>query len=533
MGARGPGAKPVRKLAQKAPDKEAKLPLSGRTRAERLISWIGGLTVPSGQHAGRPFKLRPWQVAIVKEVYATNRKGQRTVRLALLSMGRKNGKTGFASALALAHLCGPEAVQGGQVLSGAADRAQAAIVYTAMKQMALARPDLADRLTFRDFKKEIEDVETGSIYQALSSDARKAHGMSPNFWIGDEVAQWRGRDLLEALRTGMGAHAEPLGFVISTRSPDPDNPLEELIGYARDIEAGAIDDPAFRAFLYTADPAADPWSEAAWRAANPALGDFRSLDDVQVQAEQARRIPSLEASFRAYILNQPVATDDRWIAPADWDACNATAEASGPCWGGLDLAAGPADLSAFAIYWPATGALRVWAFLPALLLHDKSREDNAPYQTWVTQEHVVVVPGRTIDRAWLGAWIARQTEALDLVAIASDRWLIEDLRAQMDREGITLPLAPHGAGYKDVSPSLSAYERLILERRLAHGGNPLLRWAMANAAIESDPAGNRKLSKLRSRGRIDPAVAAVTAVGLASRRPAPADFSFTGMVFAA
>ena len=127
-----------------------------------------------------------------------------------------------------------------------------------MKAMALASPELAERIIFRDFRKEAEDVVTGSTYQALSSDARKAHGLSPSFWIGDEVAQWRGRDLIEALRTGMGAHAEPLGLVISTRSPDPDNPLEELIRYAADLDAGLIEDPAFRSSLSSAPIEADP-----------------------------------------------------------------------------------------------------------------------------------------------------------------------------------------------------------------------------------------------------------------------------------
>ncbi len=399
-----------------------------------------------------------------------------------------------------------------------------------MKAMALLKPDLAERLVFRDFKKEIEDVETGSIYQALSSDARKAHGLSPNFWIGDEVAQWRGRDLLDALNTGMGAHEEPLGFVISTRSADPENPLEELIGYARDVEAGAVTDASFRAFIYSADPECDPWSIEAWKAANPALGDFRDLDDIRVQSERARRVPALEAAFRAYTLNMPVAVDDRWIAPTEWDACATEAEASGPCFGGLDLAAGPADLSAFALYWPETGLLRCWAFIPSDLLHEKGREDNAPYPLWQAQGHVVAVPGRTTDRTWLGAWISRQVDGLDLMGIASDRWLIENLRADLDREGISLPLEPHGAGFKDMSPAVTAYEALILQRRLSHGGNPLLRWAMANASIESDPAGNRKLSKLRSRGRIDPAIAAIAAVGLAAKRPAAAAWEFTGAI---
>ena len=147
-------------------------------------------------------------------------------------------------------------------------------------------------------------------------------------------------------------------------------------------------------------------------------------------------------------------------------------------------AAGAADLTAFSLYWPETGALKVWGFVPRDMLAVKEREDNAPYRLWNQQGFIIEVPGRTVDRAWLGAWIARQIEGLELQGIASDRWLIDDLRAQLEQEGIVLPLYPHGAGFKDVSPSLTAFEALVLDGKLQHGGNPLLRWAVANAAIE-------------------------------------------------
>lgn len=532
MGIRGPGAKPV--TARPRPlQKPARTRQGGRTRAARLIVWVETLIIPSGLHAGRGLHIRPWQRRILERVYSTDAAGVRPVRLSLLTMARKNGKTGLVAALALAHLCGPEAVRGGQVLSGAADRAQAALIYNAMKAMALASPELADRLIFRDFKKEIEDVETGSTYQALSSDARKAHGMSPSFWIADEVAQWHGRDLLDAMRTGTGAHAEPLGWVISTRSPDQDNPLEELIAYADQVNSGIIEDATFAGFVFSAPMDADPWAEETWHLANPALGDFRSLEDLRVQAKQARRLPSMEASFRAYSLNQPIGVDERFIAPGDWDACNGTAEAVGPCWGGLDLSSGPADLTAFALYWPETGALRVWAFLPAASLEQKSREDRAPYGQWAAAGHVVIMPGRAIDRAWLAQWIAHQVDGLELAAIATDRWLLNDLQTQMDREGISLPLEPFGQGFKEMGPALSAFEAAVLDAKVQHGGNPLLRWAVSNAAVDMDPAGNRKLSKQRARGRIDPLVAAIEAVGQAARAPAVPSYEFTGMTLGA
>ncbi|MFL1461350.1 terminase large subunit [Roseococcus sp. DSY-14] len=463
--------------------------------------------------------LRPWQRGILEGLYAADAAGRRLVRTGVVSMARKGGKSGLASALALAHLVGPEAVPRGQVVSAAADRGQASIIFAELRAFALANPAIADRLIFRDFNKTAEDVVTGSTFAALSADARKAHGLSPTFAIADEVAQWRGRELLEALQTGMGAHAEALLLAISTRSPDPENPLEELIRYGEQVAAGTIADPTFRSFVWTAPLEADPWAESTWHLANPALGDFRSLDDVRAQAMQARGLPSKEAAFRAYTLNQPIAPDDRFIGPAEWDACDEEGEARGPCFAALDLASGAADLTAFACYWPETGKLRVVGFIPAEQLERKMQEDRAPYREWQARGLIVPIPGRAIDRAWLVGWLAAELDGLELAAVAHDRWGLNDLLQVMDREGVVLPMKPHGQGFRDMSPSIGAFEAAVLQRHLAHGGNPLLRWAVANAVVDMDPAGSRKLSKARARGRIDPLIAAVMAVGFASREP--------------
>ena len=531
MGKRGPGAKPARAVApvkKKSARKPAKI---AATRAGRVIAYIEALTITAGAHAGRKFVLRPWQREIIEGIYATDAAGARPVRTALVSMGRKNGKTSLAAALALVHLCGPESVPRGQVVSAAADRKQAAIIYTELRAFALVNPEISDRLIFRDFNKTVEDVITGSEFSALSADHRKAHGLSPVVAICDEVAQWRGRELLDALQTGQGAHAEPLIVVISTRSPDPTSPLEELIRYAGQVADGTIADPTFFARIWSAPVEADPWAEETWRAANPALGDFRSLPDVQRMADRARLLPSEEAAFRAFVLNQPVADGaDGFLRRDEWMACGADIEPAGPCFGGLDLASGAADLTAFSLYWPETGTLRCWAFLPAELIDAKAAADRAPYRDWHKQGVVVAIPGKAIDRAWLVNWIAATTEGIDLVAVGCDRWGLADLQAVLDREGIPLVLRPIGQGFRDMTPVLRSFETEVIEGRLAHGGNGALTWAVSNAVVDMDPAGGRKLAKNRSHGRIDPLVASVTAVGLAQREPAPADYSFTGML---
>jgi phage terminase large subunit-like protein len=156
----------------------------------------------------------------------------------LITMPRKNGKTGLTAALALAHLCGPEAEERGQVYSAAADRQQAALIYNEMKAIIERVPELKKRIIVRDFTKHLEDTETGSIYTALSSDAKTKHGLSDSCWIYDELAQAPDRKLYDVLATSTAARKEPLGIVTSTQSGDPHSIMSELVDYGLQVRDG-------------------------------------------------------------------------------------------------------------------------------------------------------------------------------------------------------------------------------------------------------------------------------------------------------
>lgn len=499
------------------------------TRAEAVRDFLQSLVITSGNHAGERFQLRTWQWEVIQALYAVDATGHRKVRTALISMARKGGKTTFAAGLSLAHLVGPEAVHRGQVLSAASDRLQASILYREAQAFANADARLAARLNFREMPKDATDDITGSRFLTLSSDARRAHGLSPSFSVADELSMWRGRELLDAIRTGAGAHREPLTVIISTRSPDPHSPLEEMLAYADDVRSGGINDPTFISFVYSAPVGCDPFDEAMWRIANPDADEVR-MADIRALADQAKRLPSTAPSFLAFCLNTPTATDERWLDAASWDACSDTAQLTGPVFAGLDLSAGSRDLTAFALYAPETKALKVWGFIPEGRLAAAAHEDRAPYIEWSNAGYIIKTPGQAVDRQWLGEWIAQQVDGLELVTVTSDRWLLTDLLSQWDRAGVELPLSPMGMGFKDQTGCIAAMEALVLSGRLKHGGNPLLRWAVSNIAIAMDAAGNRKADKTRTRGRIDPAIACLLAIGQAERQPAPPDFSFTGML---
>ena len=273
--------------------------------------------------AGKLIKFQLGRKADIRPIYRTDKKGKRIVRQALLTIPRKNGKTGLAAMLGLAHLCGPEAEQRGQVYSAAADRHQAALIYNEMKAMIQAT-NLKDRVIIRDFNKHLEDTKTGSEFFALSSDSKTKHGFSASCIIYDELAQAPDRKLYDVLTTSTGARAEPLTIVISTQSPDEHSVMTELVNYGMDIQKGIHNDPTFYPVIYTAPEDADPWDEKVWFACNPALDDFRSLEEMRSEAVKAKRIPIREATFRLLYLNQRINAESRFIAMAEWDACAGT-----------------------------------------------------------------------------------------------------------------------------------------------------------------------------------------------------------------
>ena len=236
MGLRGPGAKPMKKKAVEAvqePVVTFPWVVDVLSRIERVVAFLEFLPVTTGALAGTTMKVRPWQRDFLEAVYGVDGDGSRPVRTAVLSMARKNGKTGLAAGLALCHLSGPEAEPRGQVYSAANDRAQAAILYNEMAAIIAQVPFLDERVSLRRHAKEMEDFENGSVYAALSADVPGKHGLSPSFVVYDELGQAPKRDLLDALDTAMGARAEPLMLVISTPAADDVAPMSELIDYGQ------------------------------------------------------------------------------------------------------------------------------------------------------------------------------------------------------------------------------------------------------------------------------------------------------------
>jgi len=497
-------------------------------RADRVIAFVEALTVPSGEGAGGPFKLRPWQKRFIRDIYEPHGlNNRRRVRRAILSIARKNGKTALIAALVLVHLVGPEAIPNGEIYSAANDREQAAQVFKVAKQMVDADPELAAIVKPTASTKTLACYGNGSIYRAISAEAGTKHGLNPSLVIFDELAQAKSRELYDVLDTSMGAREEPLFITISTQSNDPEHILSKL------IDDGLSDaDDTTVCHLYAADEDCDLLDETGWKAANPALGDFRSYDELAVLARKAKRMPAEEPKFRNLYLNQRVAPHSTLIARADWMARQGKAPLipGEAIYLALDLSA-KTDLTALLAVSVEDGSrVQAWFWKPEDLLEDHERRDRVPYRQWVADEWIEAVPGRAIHPRAVANKIAELFDQYDVKGLAYDRWQIDHLLREFDGVGLQahkdgddgdgLRLVPWGQGFKDMSPAIDALETAVLHDELTHPGNPVLTWNMANAVATMDPAGGRKLDKMKARFRIDGAVALAMALGLKARERA-------------
>jgi phage terminase large subunit-like protein len=513
----------------------------GKKEAAEVISFIQKLTVPSGKGQGKPFKLAPWQKAFIRDIYEPRINGRRVVRRAILSMGRKNGKSALIAALALAHLIGPRAIPNGEIYSAANDRDQASIIFKFARQIVELEPELRAKVEIINSTKTMIGKLTGSIYRAVSAEVGTKFGYLPSVVIYDELAQAKSRDLYDAFDTSFGARDEPLFIAISTQSNDPEHIFSRLI----DDGLSKLD-PTIICHLHAADDGCDLDDEKQWKKANPALDIFRDREDLQAAVRQAIRLPSHEPKVRNLFLNQRISPTATLISRAEWLACAGPVEfqPGEEVYLGLDLAS-TIDLAALAM-GSASDPVRVRCFFwkPAELLIEHSNRDfgsgNLRYLEWHRAGHLRTSPGRSIDPTVVATCIAELTQGFRVRGMAYDRWRIEDLLREFDRVGLRafkdedpgdgLRLVPWGQGFRDMAPAIDALELAIMEHKLVHPNSPLLNWNMSNAVATMDPAGNRKLDKDKARFRIDGASALTMMMGLRSRTPVPKPLDITAMI---
>ena len=481
------------------------------TRGEKVCAFVEKyICNPEGDLIGQPMKLLPFQRAFILAIY-DNPVGTHT---AILSIGRKNGKTAAIAAILLAHLCGPEAVQNSQIVSGAQSKEQAAVVFELARKMIEMSPILSSLVRVQPSGKRLIGLSKNVLYRALSAEGKTAHGLSPILAILDEVGQVVGPTdkFVSAITSAQGAYSNPLLIAISTQAPTDADLLSTWI----DAQKNAPD-PRVVCHVYAAPDNCDISDPKAWAAANPAMGKFRSISDIEKQCKQAQELPANEPEFKNLVLNMRVDATAPFVTGSVWKE-NGAAPGSidgKRVWAGLDLSS-VNDLTALEAV-ADDGGVHSAFWLPSEGLKEKSRKDRVPYDLWEKQGVLNTTPGRAIEYEFVAEYLRGFFDRCNVQALAFDRYNMVHLRPWLVKSGFTEDelekFIPFGQGTASMTPALRELEVKLLGRKLRHGNHPVLEMCAKNATVTGD-SGARKFDKRKQTRRIDGMVALAMAVGV-------------------
>lgn len=491
-----------------------------------------------GKWAGCAFLLEDWQVWWIYTLFGWMRAdGTRRFRVAYQELARKNGKSQIAAGVGL-YLTGPDAEPGAEVYSAATKRDQAKIVWGEAKRMLARSPRLRKHLTA--LAQNIHSTRLGSKYEALGADGDTMDGLNIHGAIVDELHAHKTRAVWDVIVTATGARSQPLIFAITTAGSGKHSVCREQHDYGEAVLSGLYPEAetdSFFALIYAIDEDDDWRSPACWAKANPNLGVSVNPDDLAEKCERAKRSPSQQNAFRRLHLNVWTEQETRWLDLDEWDACNQyeiepTAIAGRKCWLGLDLS-NNRDLTALAaVFEPMEPGgpydVKVHFWCPADTVAERTEQDRVPYDVWAAEELIQPTPGNVIDHSFVVALLDEYLSEYDVQELAFDRWgspaviaALEDLGFSTEpderkRGGAPL-LVQFGQGFRSMGPASKEFETWLLQRKVNHGGNPILRWMASNVVARMDPTGAVKPDKEKSREKIDGIVAVIMAIDRASR----------------
>ena len=492
--------------------------------AQFAVMFIESLCHTKGTWAGKPFKLLDWQRQIIQDLFGIVKpNGYRQFNTAYIEIPKKNGKSELAAAVALLLCCG-DGEQRAEIYGCAADRGQATIVFDVAADMVRMCPALNRRCKILASQKRIIYTPTNSFYQVLSAEAYSKHGFNIHGVVFDELHTQPNRKLFDVMTKGSGdARMQPLYFLITTAGTDTNSICYETHQKAKDILEGRKIDPTFYPVIYGAGEDEDWTDPKVWIKSNPSLGETIGMDKVEAACESAKQNPGEENYFRQLRLNQWVKQAVRWMPMDKWDACafpvNEEMLEGRVCYGGLDLSS-TTDLTSFCLVFPPEDEEEPYYVLPYFWVPEDTLElrvkrDHVPYDLWNRQGYLETTEGNVVHYGYIEKFIERLGERFNIRDIAFDRWGATQMSQDLENMGFTV--VPMGQGFASMSPPTKELMKLTLEKKIAHGGHPVLRWNMDNIFIRTDPAGNIKADKAKSTEKIDGAIAMIMALDRAIR----------------
>lgn len=517
--------------------------------AQRVIKFVEGFCRHyEGEWAGQRVALEGWQKRhLLEPIFGWKRAdGTRRYRTAYIEIARKNGKSFLCSALGN-YLLIADGEPGAQVYSSATKEEQAAIVWRGSATMVKKSPDLKRFVkVFGERKKTGGSLlceRTGSFFRPLGADSETQDGLNPHGNIIDELHAHKDDGMWNVLKTAMGARRQPLTLAITTAGTYDITTIGwKQHEYACNVLDGVFDDDSFFAFIAAADEGDDYFSPIAQMKANPNYGISVKPDYLAEQAMLAQRSSSFYNEYLRLHLNVWSQQATRWLSQERWRECDAldgTAALAAReererlllgrrCYAAADLSS-KLDLTALVLAFPDdAGAFdlicRFW--LPEATIAAEAKKGRKHYEQWAREGWLTPTPGEVIDYGFIRREVNELSSKYFIEELAYDQHNATQLATELaEQDGLTM--VEHSQGILAMSEPSKAFEAAIVDRKVRHGGNPVLRWMVGNAVVKVDANGNIKPDKARATGKIDGVVAAIMAMGRANLNASSSIYSAT------
>lgn len=490
-----------------------------KAKADRAVKFIENLCHTKGKWAGKRFWLLPWQEQLIRDIFGIVKPdGYRQFRTAFVEICKKVGKSELAAAVAL-YLLYADNEPSAEVYGAAADKQQASIVFDVARQMVEMSPALLKRSKLMTATKRIVNYGNSGYYQVLSAEVGGKHGFSVSGLVFDEIHTQPNRQLYDVLTKGSSdARQNPLHFIITTAGTDRHSIAYELHTKAVDILEGRRVDPTFYPVVYGLKDDEDWEDEANWYKVNPSLGYTVDIERLRDAYREAKQNPADEVTFKWLRLNMWVSSTVAWIPDTIFmkgnEEINLASLEGRDCYGGLDLSS-TGDITALVLMFPPRDEDEKYILLPFFWVPEETipqrvKAASIPYDIWERQGYLLSTEGNVIHYDFIEKFINDLAEKYHICEIAVDRWNATQMIQNLEGDGFTM--VPFGQGFASMSGPTKDFYRLFMEGQIIHGGHPVLRWMAGNVVVDTDPAGNIKVTKAKSKEKIDGIVAAIMAL---------------------
>ena len=464
-------------------------------------------------------RLELWQKATVCLLFGiVDETGLRIWREVFLVMGRKNGKSLFASAC-IAYMAYLDGEYGAKIYCLAPKLEQAAIVYDNFYRMIQQERELSELAQKR--RSDVYLESTNTSIRPLAFNAKKSDGFNPHMTVCDEIASWpaeQGLKQYEVMKSALGARKQPMILSISTAGYINDGPYDELMKRSTAVLQGSSKERRLLPILYIIDDI-EKWNDIEeLKKSNPNMGVSVSEDFFREEIAIAENSLSKRTEFITKYCNIKQNSSVAWLPFEAVDAVSGEDYRledfrSSYCVGGIDLSQ-TTDLTACCVVIERGGKLYVFCrfFMPANKIQELQEREGVPYQLYVKQGWITPSGENFVDYEDCFQWFRSLVEDYEILPlqVGYDRYSSQYLVQKMAQYGFHMDDVFQGW---NLSPVMMEADGLIRDRTLLLGSNNLLKAHFLNVAAKQNVE-TRKIQpvKIEPRCHIDGFVAVIDAL---------------------